>query len=481
MFKNTSTKFLISLLLVAALAAGAVLLWLCLNVATEIPPVTEGPPITLPTQATEPPTEATEPPTETTQPEPQPEQVVATATIGAMGDLLMHGPLFNYYTSATRNGDGTYNFESVFRYLTPYTTALDYAAINLETTLCGLDNGYEYSGFPKFNCPDEIIDGAKDAGFDMILTANNHSYDTDLVGFKRTVEVVRDRELEALGTYLSADEQKWVVKEINGIQVGMVCYTYASYVSKDGRPSLNGNPPVGEPGLCNYFFYDDLEPFYQEISGYLEEMEAAGAEATIVYIHWGVEYQLKQNYYQEDIAQALCDMGVDVIIGGHPHVVQPMELLTSEADPEHKTVCIYSLGNAVSNQRLGNISYVDTPRTEDGALFTVTFEKYSDGTVYLAETDLLPIWVNMHDTAAGKREYNILPLDMEKREEWETLFETTPLMAGKAEASYYRTMETVEEGLREAQDYLAQQKQAREEYYYNLAYNPQQPTEATVG
>ena len=325
------------------------------------------------------------------------------------------------------------------------------------------------------------------AAYDVCEEANNHSYDTTLVGYKRTLEVARGAGLDTLGTYTSADETKWFIKEINGINIGMLCYTYATGAA-NGRPQLNGNAAISESGLCNYFLYENLGSFYSEVETYLTEMEQAGAEATMMFIHWGVEYQLTANDQQKAIAQNLCDLGIDVIVGGHPHVVQPVELLTSKKDADHKTVCLYSMGNAVSNQRLGNISYIKTAHTEDGVLFTVTFEKYSDGTVYLAEANIIPTWVNMHNNASGKREYNILPLDNSRSEEWKELFEIGDNTLTSAKKSYERTMKIVGEGLAQSQEYLAQQKQAREEYYYDLAFYPEKfateateaPTEATT-
>lgn len=475
---HTGLKVVLILLILAMIAATAYVIKLCLGVVDmEADPRPSGT-VQLPTAGENEAEPTTEAPTETTMPEP--EHVVSTATIGAMGDLLMHEPIFNYANSAVLQSDGSYDFESVFRYLTEYTSALDYAAVNLETTLCGTDNGYEYSGYPHFNCADEIVDGAKNAGFDMLLTANNHSYDTGLVGYKRTVEVVREKGLETLGTYASADETKWTIQEVNGINIGMLCYTWAYSVTGDGRPSLNGNLPITEAGICNYFYSGNLSAFYDEVEGYLAEMEAAGAEATVMYIHWGVEYQLTANTEQKTIAQKLCDMGIDVIVGGHPHVVQPIELLESTVDPEHKTVCLYSTGNAVSNQRLGNISYMSTAHTEDGILFTVTFEKYSDGTVYLAGTDAIPTWVNMHNNSSGKREYNILPLDYDRVDEWMEMFDIGETTLNSAKNSYERTMKIVGEGLTESQEFLAQAKTEREEYYYDLAMNPEKyATEAT--
>ena len=466
--RNNGVRVLLILLIVLMIAATAFMIKLCIDIPgrTVSPRPTEGSVLLPPTE--EAPTQA---PTETTVPEP--EHVVSTATVGSMGDLLMHEPIFDdfrKYNAAVQKSDGSYDFESVFRYLSEYTTAMDYAVANLETTLAGTDNGYAYSGYPNFNCPDEVVDGAREAGFDLLLTANNHSYDTSLVGFKRTLEVIREKGLATLGTYVSPDETKWSVKTINGIKIGMLCYTYATGVTEDGRPSLNFMPHIEEAGLCNYFHADNLQKFYDEVALYLEEMEAAGAEVTMLYIHWGVEYVTAPNDQQKAIAQALCDLGIDVIVGGHPHMVQPVQLLESTVDPEHRTVCLYSMGNAVSNQRLGNLESVKTAHTEDGVLFTVTFEKYSDGTVYLAETDIIPTWVNMHHNSSGKTEYNILPLDGDRQEAWPELFEIGEGTFNAAKNSHARTMAIVGEGLAQCQEYLALQKEAREEYYYRLAY-----------
>ena len=400
----------------------------------------------------------TEPSTVPTEPKPEAVHQIASATVVSTGDLLMHMPVID---ASIRSG-GTYDFTHVFKYVEPYVSAADYAAANLETTLCGTDNGYEYHGYPHFNCPDEIVTGAMDAGFDMMLTANNHSYDTTLVGYKRTLEVIRGEGMDTLGTYASADEVKWTIKEINGINIGMLCYTYATH-DVDGRPRLNGNTPIAEAGLCNYFIYENLPAFYTEVETYLDEMETAGAEATIVYIHWGIEYQTYANDQQKAIAQKLCDLGVDVIVGGHPHVVQPIDLLTSTTDPEHKTVCLYSMGNAVSNQRREFMN-LKTGHTEDGMLFSVTFSKYSDGTVYVDSTDILPTWVNMYNPGTGK-EYNILPLDDETMDDWKTLYNINDTLYSEAKKSYDRTMAIVREGLEECQSYLAQSKQQRDETY----------------
>ncbi len=462
---HTGLIVVLILIMLALIAGSAFMIKLCIDLTTT--PVETTPRSNVITLPTAPPSEVTtEATTEPTLPEP--EHVVSTATITSTGDVLMHMPVVD---TGLQN-DGTYNFDSIFRFVKDYTDKADFSVANLETTLAGTDNGYPYHGYPNFNCPDDIVTAAKDAGFDMFLTANNHSYDTGIVGYKRTVEVVRGAGMDALGTMTTPEEPKYIIKEINGIKIGMLCYTYAYSVNEKGSPSLNGMPHISEPGLCNYFHKDSMDAFYTEVDTYLQEMEDAGAEATMMYIHWGVEYQTYANDEQKEISQKLCDLGIDVIVGGHPHVVQPVSLLTSTLDESHKTVCLYSMGNAVSNQRQGNISYISTAHTEDGVLFSVTFTKYSDGTVILESVDLIPCWVNRHATF-GKTEYNILPLDPETKEQWKELYSLNDTAVTAAGKSFDRTMAIVGDGLLESQEFLSQRQEMLEQYFYDLVHNPE--------
>lgn len=469
------TTVLVTVLILALIAATGFVIWKCIDMVNMESGQTAptGSSIELPTEAataTAAPTETTVPPT--TAPPPEPEKVVATATISSQGDLLMHEPVFR----TCKQSDGTYNFESIFRYVKDLVSGYDYALANLETTFGGDD--FVYQGNPAFNCPDELADSVVEAGYDMLLTANNHCGDTMAAGVARTLEHARGKGLATLGTQLNDEEPKYAVVEVNGIKIGMVCYSWA-YSYDGAKVSMNGLTPIPADGTINFFMNNNLDAFYAELEQIMADMKADGAEVTMMQIHWGQEYQLTENATQNKIAQKLCDMGFDVIVGGHPHVVQPMALLESTADPEHKTVCIYSLGNAVSNQRNGYVSQAPAYYTEDGVLFTVTFEKYSDGKVYVSTTDVIPTWVNMH-TDNGVKEYNILPLEDSRREEWRELFDLNDNTMGFAEKSYTRTMGIVGEGLTECQTYLAEQKEAREQYYYDLAFHPERfATEAT--
>ncbi len=432
-------------LLLLLLAVGC----LALTLSGEAEKTTEGtlPSFTAPVEVSQmPSTEVTE----TTEPTVG---VTASASIAVQGDLLMHATFFQQkYNPACRVGTGEYDFSSIFRYLTSYTESADYAVANLETTLGG--DEFPYQGNPAFNCPDPILDAVKGAGYDLLLTANNHSYDTLMTGIDRTLEKTREAGLDTLGTRLNGEEDRFVVKEINGIRIGMVCYTYTMTMS-GGKPKLNDNAPVAEPEQINYFTYQNLPGFYSEVEAIMEAMKQQGAEASMLYIHWGTEYEIVENETQRKIAQKMCDLGFDVIVGGHPHVVQPMVLLESTVDPDHRTVCIYSLGNAVSNQRR-HLMRLKTGHTEDGALLSVTFEKRYDGTVKVADCDVLPTWVHLYENSEGKNEYNILPLDVQKREQWAEIFGVSEEVCQELHNSYDRTMTIVGEGLEACRTYLSQ-------------------------
>ena len=460
---HTGLKVVLILLILILIAATAFVIKLSLEIPNqELSAQPSGEAVVLPTAAATVPTE-TDAPTETTMPEP--EKVVSTATISAQGDLLMHIPIFDS-RSIVKQADGSYDFSSIFKYFTETVQQYDYAIANLETTFGGDD--FPYQGNPSFNCPDPFLDSIVEAGYDMLMTANNHSNDTLQKGILRTLEQVRGANLSTIGTRLNEDEPRWTMVEVNGIRIGMVCSTYSSGLSDKGIPRLNGNSPMENEQLINWFHNRNPQKMYDEVEVILREMEEQGADINMMFIHWGNEYELTENSYQNQQAQALCDLGVDVIVGGHPHVVQPVEVLTSTADPEHNTICVYSLGNAVSNQRQGNLGdHIYTAHTEDGILFEITFEKYSDGKVYIQSADILPTWVNLHRLGGGN-EYNILPLYIDEQDQWQAKFSLNDEELRKANASYDRTMEIIGEGLTQIQDFLAREKADREAYYLDL-------------
>lgn len=366
----------------------------------------------------------------------------AYATILATGDILMHKPVINAY----RYSDGSYEFEDMFRYIRSYVSQADFAVANLETTLCGAENGYPYSGYPNFNCPDAIVDGLKYAGFDCLLTANNHCYDTGHVGFQRTVETVKSKGLKTLGTTDSDNDPGFHVENLNGIRVGMVCYTYEAClgVPEEGKVYLNGTVLTsGDEKKINTFRTGELDTFFTRLENQIKQMKQSGAEAVVVFLHWGEEYQMVPNAEQREIAQQLCDMGVDAIVGGHPHVLQPMEYLDSRKDPEHRMVCLYSMGNAVSNQRASEMD-LKTGNTEDGVLFLLTFIRNENGSVSLDHVKLIPCWVDMR-FRGDRKYYDILPLELNRKDSWVSDFELSDGEYRSAEKSWERSRQILGE------------------------------------
>ena len=332
-------------------------------------------------------------------------KVVASATIGVTGDVMAHGPVLNTAIQA----DGTYDFSKSFQYIAPYFSSYDFMVANLEVTLGGTEAG-QYRGYPTFNCPDSMIDALKNAGVDMVTTATNHSYDTGHNGFIRTQQVLDEKGMLYVGTRTSADDPKYIVQNINGVKVGMINYTYEQEGSTGPQKNLNGiKMTEADSPLINSFNYRKMDAFYNEAAEVISSMRKEGAEFVVFFMHWGNEYELTASKTQQKIAQALCEKGVDVIVGGHPHVVQPMQLLTSENG--NQTICLYSTGNNLSNQRRHEIKSSPNGHTEDGVIFSVEFSKYSDGTKAISNINVTPLWVSL-DKNGDNSMYTVLPVDI---------------------------------------------------------------------
>ena len=360
--------------------------------------------------------------------------ITSTASIGVTGDMLLHIGLH----ASAKDGD-TYDFSDMFRFIEEYYKRYDFMVANLEVPLAGAERGY--SGYPRFNSPDSFATDLKEAGVDMVLTANNHCVDKDKSGLLRTQDVVTEAGLLYLGTKKAADDPNYVIHDINGIRVGMMCYTYETNTDNKNQKAINGIPLSQELGaLINSFNHRRAENLYAEVEQSMAEMKESGVDVTMMFIHWGDEYYIAQNGTQTRLAQGLCELGIDVIVGGHPHVVQPFDTLTSSTG--HTTYCIYSVGNAISNQNRNSLDTNNAIYTEDGMIFGVTFEKWNDGTVNIQDINILPTWVNVYQ-GESKRLYYIMPLDIEL-ESWED-FGVKNL--SNTYGSYKRTLSIVGPGL----------------------------------
>lgn len=361
------------------------------------------------------------------------------ATVLSIGDIMVHSTqLDGAYVSETKD----YDFSAFFRETASYFNNYDLSVANLEVTFGGAESG-KFSGYPAFNTPDNLADVIKASGLNFLLTSNNHSYDTGLFGLKRTAQVLKARGIDFIGTRETPEEKIYTVKDINGIKIGMADYSYETSGSDSSRKYLNGSVISAEANnLISTFNYNRIDSFYAEAETVIADMKAQGAEFIVFYMHWGNEYQTSPNTWQKTIAQKLSNLGVDIIIGSHPHVVQPVELIYSE-DGQNTTVCLYSSGNAVSNQRQELMDSCPSGHTEDGTMFTYTLRKYGDE-VTLTDVDIIPTWVNKYRGGSGYQ-YTIYPLESP---DWgSTKYNLDSTAANKAAKSYERTKEIVSAGL----------------------------------
>lgn len=299
-------------------------------------------------------------------------------TLVAVGDVMMHiGQVWAGYDEKEK----TFDYSGFFAKVRDIITEADIALANLETTLAGPEE--TFTGYPRFNSPDEIADALKYAGFDIIFTSNNHSMDRGEKGVLRTLRVLRDKGLVPVGTNESEeDRQKLLVSEVNGVNLAFLAYTYGT----------NGIPlPKDKPFLVNLIDEKVI----------LEDIKAArkSADAVIVYLHFGQEYSRKPSKEQRNLAQKLILAGADLIIGSHPHVLQPGEWLEVETPSGrlNKKYIAYSLGNFISAQT--------RPHTDEGVILRVTLGMSAeDGSIYVIDVEEIPTWVHKYKER-GKMRY----------------------------------------------------------------------------
>lgn len=307
-------------------------------------------------------------------------------TVGSAGDVMLHQPF--YRSSAYVTDDGDRDFTDCFKYIADEYSEPSYMAVNLETTLPGKEKGY--SGYPMFRSPDSLADSLSSSGADLLLLANNHIYDSGRDGLMKTMQTLDEKGIDRTGARLSAEEKPYMIKNIDGIKIGFINYTYET-VPHGTTKGLNGNPVDAETAeLLNSFYPPDRESFYVEMEQRIGEMKDDGAEFIIAYLHWGTEYDLEGTDWQREMAQRFCDMGVDALIGSHPHVVQPVDVFTSENG--HKMFCAFSLGNQLSNQRR-SLMRLSTGHTEDGLIVDLEITKKGRERPEITDVTYIPTWV----------------------------------------------------------------------------------------
>lgn len=306
----------------------------------------------------------------------------SSVTISFVGDLMCHSPQFKF----AQVSNDSFDFKPVFREIKKYLTEADLTIGNLETTISGKER--RYSGYPLFNSPGEYLEALKDAGFDILLTANNHSLDRGKKGVLKTIDMIKNNGMESIGSYHSQHDRDSIRGfDINGIKIAILSYTYG----------LNGNYMAkNEKFLVNVI---DTTLMKQDILNARNK----NADVILVYFHFGDEYQRKPNSFQKEIVKRAVDYGADLIIGSHPHVIQPFEYFSSNKNKIGNGLIAYSLGNFISNQRW---RYSDA-----GVILNLTITKnISTQDIKLTNETIIPTWV-FKGKVENKDQFVILPVD----------------------------------------------------------------------
>ena len=312
----------------------------------------------------------------------KPKPYIKEAKLIAVGDLLMH-------LSLTRSGyvpqKKTYNFDGFFKEVKPIISTGDWAIANLETTLAGPELGY--AGYPLFNAPAQLVDAARRSGFNILTTANNHALDK---GEKGVINNIRWRGLVSTGTAASAKEaSKILIVKKKDISMAILSYTYGT----------NGIPiPKGKNYLISLL---DEKKIISDIA----KARKQGADVVTLCLHFGNEYQRLPNEAQKQMVQRLIKAGADIILGSHPHVVQPYQIFKVRGkDGKLRTrVAIYSMGNFISNQ-VGKYRNL-------GVIFSVKIRKrFPEKTIEITQVEALPTWTHKY-SLYNKLNFRVLPIE----------------------------------------------------------------------
>lgn len=285
----------------------------------------------------------------------------------ALGDIMCHSTNFK---AAYNANSKTYDFSPVFKNVKKYVQKADIAIGNLETTFAGEARGY--SGYPTFNSPSELGEAIKNIGVDVLSTANNHSIDKGSSGIISTLDKLDEIGISHTGTYRSEEEQNTIlVKDVKGIKIAFISFTYGT----------NGIPvPSDKPYLVNLI---DEDLMLKQI----QLAKAQNVDLICACMHWGIEYAQKQNSEQERLADLLFKNGVDIILGNHAHVIEPMEkkTISLEDGNEKEVFVVYALGNFVSGQvkeHTKSTAILDMQLTKNGETGKITIDSVDYIPVY---------------------------------------------------------------------------------------------------
>lgn len=294
---------------------------------------------------------------------------VSNVKLTFTGDIMCHSYQYKEaYDSSTGQYDFSHNFADVKKY---FDTA-DFVIGNLETVFAGADVGI--SDYPCFNSPDSFGTAIKEAGFDLLTTANNHSMDKRMSGAVRTLDVLDSLGIDHVGTYRSAeDRDKIYIKEINGMKIAFLSYTYGT----------NGIP-VPEDWLVNRL---DEKLIKSDIA----KAKSLEPDVIVVMPHMGNEYEEYVRDTFKNTANMMLNAGADIVVASHPHVLQPMETveITEENGEKRTGFVMYSMGNFISSQT--------TPPRNASILLNIELEKVGKNDAFIKKVSYVPIWTQFQN------------------------------------------------------------------------------------
>ncbi|HEV7229839.1 MAG TPA: CapA family protein [Bacteroidia bacterium] len=308
---------------------------------------------------------------------------IVSARISFTGDLMCHVPQYEN----SKNADGTYDFNPSFTFVKPYLEQADLTMGNLELTFAGTD--IPLAGYPTFNAPDSYADAVKNAGFDFVVTSNNHSMDTQEKGLLRTLDILDKKGIGHTGTFRSqADHDSVRVLQVKGMKLGVLNYTYGT----------NGAYPAKERA----YMLNVIDTIAIERD--IRMARKQGAELVLVYFHYGKENISDPTDAQKLVVRKSMEYGADIIIGGHPHVISPVNYYKTTQATLDSGIVAWSLGNFLSNQY--------HRYTDAGLIFTLTLRKNITRGKYLKpEADYIPTWV-YRASDPKMRKHIVLPAEM---------------------------------------------------------------------
>lgn len=307
-----------------------------------------------------------------------------TFTLTSLGDSLCHN---TQYWDAYNSKTNAYNFSYVYEDIKNYTLSSDITIGSLETTFAGKEKGY--SNYPTFNTPDSLATALKDIGVDVVSLAGNHALDYGYNGLCRTIDVFDNIGLSHLGTYKTAEEQeKILIKDVKGVKIAFLNYTYGT----------NGIPlPSGKEFCVNLIDKDFIKK-------QINQAKEKDVDMIVACMHWGTEYRTTANSEQKNLANFLFENGVDIILGNHPHVLEPMEkkTITLQDGTAKDVFVVYALGNFTADQR--------DEITRDSAILNLTITKNSDGKISIDKVNYVPIYM-YKNTNVSTHKFKILDIE----------------------------------------------------------------------